>query len=445
MDQQAYLDELRFHLAGRMPVNEVERVLQYYAGQFAAGQQGAEATAVELGDPKQLANDLVDDYLNLKSEYDRRHQKPKKRRFGFLNILGILAAVTIVSNMTFSMLRPHRYFAPEPTYAPMAAEHVAPYHGVDYGRALISIPGQENLSYHPIIHSVDIYVDSAQVEIVAGSEYTVTLYVAEGQPPMDAYYDNGSLTVDHAGVQNPYTSRAWPRVVITVPAGTMLENLNVNNQYGNLNMEGIGVKGDLYFSSDFGSLALSDTIIGSLNTYLNAGSATLTDVTLLQSSQIRLSAGKVHLNGGSFSVLDIYNDIGTIIGERIKVSDYLNAHTEIGEIQLGGNLSGSIYASSAMGKVTVNTTLPEEAYYMNLSTSTGAVTIDGARQRGTYFNWGEGSYSMDLSTDIGNIDLNFRAAMPEAGEGSNSGSGSSDLETLIDASGDTQAQGDSAN
>ena len=445
MDQQAYLDELRFHLAGRMPVNEVERVLQYYAGQFAAGQQGAEATAVELGDPKQLANDLVDDYLNLKSEYDRRHQKPKKRRFGFLNILGILAAVTIVSNMTFSMLRPHGYSAPEPTVAPMAAEHVAPYHGVDYGRALISIPGQENLSYHPIIYGVDIHVDRAKVEIVTGEEYTVMLYVTEGQSPVDAYYDNGFLTIDRSAESNFGTNNTAPRIVITLPRDAMLESLSISNSYGNLTLDGIGVKGDLYYSSDFGSLTLNHLTVGSLNTYLSAGSATLTGVTLLQGSQINLSAGKVFLDGCSFSMLDIYNDIGAIIGERIKVSDYLNAHTEIGEIQLGGNLSGSIYASSAMGKVTVNTTLPEEAYYMNLSTSTGAVTIDGARQRGTYFNWGEGSYSMDLSTDIGNIDLNFRTAMPEAGEGSNSGSGSSDLETLIDASGDTQAQGDSAN
>jgi len=441
MDQQTYLDELRFHLAGRMPVNEVERVLQYYAREFAAAQQGAEAVAVNLGDPKKLADDLIDDYLNLKSEYDRRHQKPKKRRFGLLNILAVVAVVSIGSNLAFSLMRPRYDYgrAPSETMAPMAAEQWAPPAGVDYGRSLISIPGQENLSHHPIIHSVNIHVDSAHVEIVAGNEYSVMLFVPEGRAAFDAYYDNGTVTIDRTEGYSA-TGPGWPRIVITVPQDSMFENFSISNSYGNLTMDGIGVKGELYYYSDFGSLTLTNNTIGSLNTTLSAGSTTLTGVTVLESGWIQLSAGKVHLNGCNFSVLDIYNDIGAIVGERIKVSDYLNAHTEIGEIWLGGDLSGSIYANSAMGKVTVNTTLPEEAYYMNISTSTGAVNIDGAKQRGSYFNWGEGSYSMDLYTDIGDINLNFRAAMPEERETGGDDDTVYDLDTLKDASGDTQAQ-----
>ena len=443
MDQQAYLEELRFHLAGRMPVNEIERVLQYYAREFETGQQGAEAVAVNLGDPRKLSDDLVDDYLNLKTEYDRRHQRPKKKRFGIWGVLAILAVMSVASNMAFSLFRPRYGNLPVPseTMAPMAAEQWVPPAGVEYGRALVSVPGQENVSYLPIIHSVNVYVDRAKIEIVKGEEYSVLLHVGENQAPIDAFYDNGVLTVDHAG-ESLAVNGASPTIVITVPKDTMFESLNISNSYGNLTLDGIGVKGEFYFNSDFGSLTLTDATIGSLNTTLSAGSATLTGVTVLYNGQINLSAGKVHLNSCNFSVLDVYNDIGAIIGERIKVSDYLYAHTEIGEVWLGGDLSGSIYANSAMGKVTVNTTLPEEAYYMNLSTSTGNVTIDGAKQRGTYFNWGEGSHTMSLYTDIGDLNLNFSAALPEEREigGSTVGNLPSDQETLIDASGDTQPQ-----
>jgi Predicted membrane protein len=433
MDQQTYLDELRFHLAGRMPVNEMERVLQYYAGQFAAAQHGAEATAVELGDPRQLADDLVDDYLNLKSEYERRHQKPKKKRFGLFGILGVIATMTIMSNMLFIMRPQRTYPAPSQTIPPMA-EEVVPHNEAYYnynGQSLTSVPGQENVSYFSSISNVNIMVDSAQVEVVTGSEYSVLLFVPEGRAPFDGHYDGGIVTIDRAENYSAIGA-GWPRIVITVPAERMLESLHINNQYGDINLDGVGVKGDAYFYSDFGSLTINGASIGTLSSHVNAGNMTITDtdfrlnfytnvetgsLTLTNvtapEAQLDLSAGKANLDRCTISALNIYSDIGAVIANRMTINQSLYAHTEVGEIRFTGNLLGSITANSSIGAITINTTLPEEAYTMNLSTDLGSISVDGSKQRGGYLNWGSGGNFIEVYTDIGSVDLNFSVAMPE--------------------------------
>jgi len=431
MDQQTFLEELRFHLAGRMPVNEMERVLKYYASELETAQQGAEAAAVQLGDPRKLADDLVNDYLNLKSEYERRHQKPKKKRFGIFGILGILAAMSVVSSVLFSSMSPRYSSRPVPyeVVAPMPVEVIK--QRFDYGDQLESAAGETVTSYYSNIHTVSIFIDFADIEIIAGDQYSVSLYQPEGQSPMTAYFDNGAISLNHdTSTAFSVTGRDALRISITMPAGAMLESAYISNSYGDISLSNMGVKGDAHLTSGFGSLNLDRVTMGSLSSSMDAGTLTITDADFLSSlyasvesgsviltnvtapsAQLSISAGKLDLDRCTMSTLEIFSDVAAVNADRMTINQSLYAHTDVGEIRFTGNLLGSISANSSVGAITMNSTLPEEAYALNLSTNLGSITIDGSKQRGNYLNWGTGSNTMDVYSDIGSVALNFGVAM----------------------------------
>lgn len=60
MEQQEYLAQLRALLTGRVPPDELERVLAYYADYFhEAGPEGAQRVAEELGAPAELVQRIL--------------------------------------------------------------------------------------------------------------------------------------------------------------------------------------------------------------------------------------------------------------------------------------------------------------------------------------------------------------------------------------------------
>lgn len=197
--------------------------------------------------------------------------------------------------------------------------------------------------------SVALEANAINVTVEQGKDYALKY---EGSDSLRPSYDlsDGVLTVR----QRVTDKKSWiglsgheSELTITVPEGTALDSLRIDNKAGNIKADGI-VTGDADIS-------------------VNAGNVDVDGCTINGTGKIQLNAGNAELHDTVLKEIDISNNMGNITVEGLKnISDYtVDASADLGNVDVGsgsyrgechidGKSGMTIKASTNMGNVEIS-------------------------------------------------------------------------------------------
>ena len=198
--------------------------------------------------------------------------------------------------------------------------------------------------------SLDIKVDLGDVTVVEGDSYGVELSWWGVNYQLNYSNENGKLKVwssSKSGISLS-TSNVGSEVTVTVPAGTVLDSLDLNVDLG--------------------------------DAYLDGLRARQADLTL---------------------------SLGNLTGYEMEVSERTTVKADLGDVSLSGDFRGKIDVEADLGSVELNFAGPGSDYNYDLNLSLGSAQIDGAECSGNHVTGGRGSNTIKVNADLGDIQLNF--------------------------------------
>lgn len=122
---------------------------------------------------------------------------------------------------------------------------------------------------------------------------------------------------------------------------------------------------------------------------------------------VEQSSGGITLTGCAWGTADIQCDLGSVTGKDLR-SGGLYLVADSGEVRLRGSLRGETDIESDLGSVELELEAPEAAYSGRLEADLGQVTVED-RERGNLLMLGGGPDRLDVTCDLGGIDVTFSA------------------------------------
>ena len=265
MDRTQYLWALDQALAARVPAQERADILRYYQEYFdEAGPEREAAIIEELGDPQALAQKLAEE-----GGYGTPNADPSApwRRRPVLLIaviaLAAVAALTILV-LNFAGTATRTVFANEqtlPVEGGISASEGFPNSEISEsedsptGDGYSSIRGEQ-------FSEVDIEAGLADVTILTGEDYAVELaWNSDGSYSLSGTVRNGVLNVTSSQKKLGSTSDHSASVIITVPAGVTLREIDVEVGMGDISLDSISAN-DVSCETGLGDVWLWDVTAG---------------------------------------------------------------------------------------------------------------------------------------------------------------------------------------
>lgn len=387
MDKLTYLAELAEGLARWVPERERQDILRYYAEYFEeAGPERETQVVQELGDPWALSCRLAVEGGYVTSEQANRWTPPKKKKWPWV-LVGVVAAVLAVIAVPvalFSSLVGNVVGRNVASF--VTGDEVEVVEQVD--SVQYSITGEPPVAYFEeksgsgfwtmedgwleAFTEIDLDVSVANVMVTAGEDYT--LYINSdttlGGYSLKWEIKNGVLRIRDSSTSGQVNITSWEDfknvfginasamdVVITVPDGEVLNELQAKTGLG-----------DVYFSG----LCME----GKLEAGTGAGDVECYDVETWDEVDLKSGLGDVILSATEF---------------------YSGAEFDL---KTG---TGTVEAFLASGRDSV-----EEMWDYEAKTGMGTVTVDGS-ERGTKVNHkGTGDYKLEAKSGLGDVRLCFK-------------------------------------
>ena len=349
MDRKAYLQALDQALAARVPTQERADILRYYEEYFdEAGPEGEAAVINELGDPLALAQRLAAEGGYGQPDTGGAAPRRHNRHVLLAVVIGVVVLVAVAAALTGGLLLSRTahvadsykenkilddVVVSEPTTTPYDAG------GAADGDGWSSIQGER-------FSEIDVEVGLADVTIAVGEDYAVELKwdssygytmscaVRKDVLEVTSFQKKGvDLSFDHA------------EVVITVPEGATLREIDVEVGTGDVHLEGISAT-DISCESGAGDIRLLRVTASEAS-----GETGLGDVEwegpLSWETELNTGMGDVRVKADDAAVgwsYELYSGMGQVSVNGVGYGK--NAK------QRGG--SGELEAFSGMGDVTVD-------------------------------------------------------------------------------------------
>ncbi len=182
--------------------------------------------------------------------------------------------------------------------------------------------------------SIEADIDIANLTIATGDDYSVEWYYKNDNEP-EASVENGVLKMTQKTSRNIMNLQHLAGVhemdlKITVPAGTELQNINVQSDIAEISLNGLTAK-NCSVRTDVGNIKLNGLKIPSLT--------------------ISCDTGDLDLDSSEFTNLSVNSDIGDIdihIADDISLYS-LDLKTELGEVEVGDQDHGRSYQAAGTG------------------------------------------------------------------------------------------------
>lgn len=337
MDRTEYLRLLDQALAARVPAQERADILRYYQEYFdEAGPEREAAIIEELGDPQELAQKLAEEggYGQSAAGPQRRHVPPVLIAAAIILVLVLMAAaLAAVGFLRFRTEYTDSLYT-FPIDNEISASEESPT-----GDGYSSIRGEQ-------FSGVDIEAGLADVTILTGEDYAVELaWDSDGSYSLSGTVRNGVLNVTSSQKRLGGTSDHSASVMITVPAGVTLREIDVEVGLGDVSLDSVSAN-DVSCETGLGDVWLWNVTAGEASASTGTGDISW-EGALSRETELETGLGDIwvyaagpadrwsyELNSGLGQVeVD-----GVILGSSAK--------------QRGGS-AGELEASSGMGDVTV--------------------------------------------------------------------------------------------
>ena len=291
MNKAEFLEELRNILVGRLPPEELDDVLSYYEAYFADSEEEEAAVADRLGSPASVAEQVLKDRSEPPKETSASQPGKQKGRI-FLPVLVIGGAVVLAILLYFLLLRPERS---DPVLLPgQTADAIQ----------TPDIQGDLEGEVEPF-SKLDIAIGLGNVQVEEGDGWRLRLVNWGWDSRYDAsqelkYSQDGDTLSVWSVSDNISSGQSSPdvRVLVTVPAGTVLERADLSLGMGNVTWDDCAVKGRLRAECGMGNLSVSAPVE---ETALTTGMGNITlDLAGNQADytwDLTASSGTIRLNG----------------------------------------------------------------------------------------------------------------------------------------------------
>ncbi len=291
MNKAAFLKELRDILAGKLPPEELDDVLSYYEAYFADSEEDEQAVAERLGSPASVAEQVLKDQ-NEPPEATPVPQPGKQKSRAFLPVMVIGGAAILALFLYFFLFRSD---PSGPVLLP----------GQTAGSVQTpDIQGDWEGEVEPFT-KLDISIGLGNIQVEEGDQWHLQLINRGWDSRYDAtqelkYSQDGDILSVWSVSDNIASGQSSPdvRVLVTVPAGTVLEQADLSLGMGNITWDGCAVKGRLQAESGMGNLSVSAPVE---ETTLTSGMGNITlDLAGSQEDytwDLTTSSGTIRLNG----------------------------------------------------------------------------------------------------------------------------------------------------
>lgn len=172
-------------------------------------------------------------------------------------------------------------------------------------------------------------------------------------------------------------------LTITLPAGTELIKLDIENDTGTIEIKDLRTdEADL--QTDTGKITVSQT---------SAGRAV-----------IKADTGAISMSNTSAGALDFKTDTG---GVDIKESAFggLKGRTDTGSVRISDSAFGDADIRTDTGSVVISGLDETENYSLDLSSDTGRITVNGEKMKQSYRYDRDDSKLIKIETDTGSISI----------------------------------------
>lgn len=217
--------------------------------------------------------------------------------------------------------------------------------GNDSGFDTVSVSDEKTDSFTKI----DMEVDTMDITVVPGDSYSIS-YTALKKDAPEYYVKDDTLYVTQTQKQTVILGLNVSReskFVITVPEGTVLSDVDITADVGDADLRKIQTQ-RFTCEMDVGDLKIEDSVLGE--------------------TEIEMNVGDLELESVSLEHTKVTSDVGDV------------------EISVAGN---------------------QEDYSMDLSADVGEVSLNGKNQK-RGFTSDDGKYELTVTTDVGDIQLDFK-------------------------------------
>lgn len=371
MDKITYLAELAEGLARWVPERERQDILRYYAEYFEEAGPGREAEVVaELGDPWALSCRLAVEggYVTHEKAASWRPRKTwPKVLLGTAVGLSIFALIAGIGLLAFNIVGFNPIWS---DVAVSASEGLVLEYRLEGDNVALVEAGEFTDFFSTgdgsldAFGSIDADISLGNIEVLAGDDFTLSVWLSEamsGYKP-ELEIKDGVLKLRDGDLPRQAQVDSWDdlkklfnvnhwsmEVVITVPEGAALDNINVETGVGNVLLWGVNAE-----------TVTAETGVGNVECFeaWNAGKLELTtgvgDVTLGMSEvrsglavSLESGTGNVEVNLGcseSDCAYELESGVGSVT---------INGGTQNSKTQRRGDLPYRLNAESGTGSVNV--------------------------------------------------------------------------------------------
>ena len=360
MSKQDYLRHLSAALATLVPDRERLEIVRYYEEYFEEAGPEREAELIqELGDPRELAQKIAREGGFSGGETAEAPKKSNRWKWA----LGITGAVVVLLAGTFAALSAlNAQFLLHFDFLPGSSQAAStPPGGTESGTPGSSSPGTE--SQQPSQGPTDpaavadfvrlnIEIGLGNVTVRTGADWGLTLE-SSGQDRYGTDYlihytlENQELTIwsTPRSLETAEGNNVDGRVVVTVPEGWTLEQVDIKNGLGFIELDGLTLD-EITADLGLGYIECDDLTAGEMDMYNGMGSISLRGPI---ATRTELESGMGDINVDTDSLLsscayELESGMGNI---RVDGTSYATAQSKAeGELSLD--------ASTGMGDITVN-------------------------------------------------------------------------------------------
>lgn len=283
MDRKTYMRELYDALSELVPGQERIEILRYYEEYFDdAGPEGEAGVIQGLGDPRLLAEKLAKEAgYEIPAAEPVPAEKGRTRSGLALKIVGILAILIVALAALFCISLAGKFGSDVPA--------VEPAPGIDMFQGTAGISGES-------FRKIEVEAPVANVIIQTGEDFSVELeWLDDGQYTLNYSISRDALRV--TGRPNSVDGHTDTRVLITVPSGTVLSEIDIEVGLGDVTVEDV-VATDFNCDVGMGDLTWNGSLVPDMELNTGMGDVRIaTDTIDGWECELTTGLGEVQVNG----------------------------------------------------------------------------------------------------------------------------------------------------
>ncbi len=344
MSNEEFLSQLERLLEGKLPLQELQNVMEYHREYFA---EAGENAAAELDPPEVIAQRVLDEYFSPPPSRFPRWVKPAAICAGLA--AAVLFSVTVWTGVLPDWFgrrnqRPYETVVREDSVAAIDqvtfTDTLQPGTAVQYGDQMVLDTSL------PELVSIEIEGVSDNVAIVPGEggEYILQMNYASRES-LDYSVKDGSLYIT-GEIKDVFSTGYDPgEITVIVPFGAEFSRVSVKTDMGNVFMESINAQ-EVELETDMGDVNVSSGRYGSLSCESDVGDVLVTDVTADTLKGVS-DCGNVEVLTFTAKETDLEADLGSVTAIATGwPEDYaLELEVDLGEIKLNGLEEPSPYVT----------------------------------------------------------------------------------------------------